>query len=475
MGIGGTGMAATAGIALEAGFSVTGSDVNLYPPMSTMLEELGIEVLSPYSPSNLDKIDPQLIIVANALSRGHEELEAALARDIPYTSFPAFLGENVLAARESIVVTGTHGKTTTSSLLAYALKSLGVDPGYMIGGIPRDLSRSFHIGKGATFVIEGDEYDTAFFDKNSKFLHYRPKYLLINNLEFDHADIFKDLSAIEAQFHKLLELTKDPAHICANIDNPNVRRLIEDAGLSRKITHVSTRGHNNEADFTLLKAEPDARSSHWRIQIKTPANLWGNIDIESKLSGHHNAANICQVVACLGTLYNSGLIPKETSKQDIMNAIGSFTGVARRMDHLGSANGIDVFEDFAHHPTAVAEVLNGLRESAKNGRLLVAFEPKNASSRRSVFLDAFAKSLKLADQVFIAPCPVDQRIPEDQRMNTEKLANLVGSSARAYETHKTLLADLISSARKGDTVIFMSSGSFAGIQHEIVKKIASLA
>ncbi|MFW7378204.1 MAG: UDP-N-acetylmuramate--L-alanine ligase [Oligoflexus sp.] len=469
LGIGGTGMAATAGLAQEAGYQVIGSDANLYPPMSTMLEELKIQVKTPYATSNLDGLDPQLVVVANALSRGHAELEEVIKRKIPYTSFPQFLGEHFLKKRSSVVISGTHGKTTTASLMAYALQSLGEDPGYMIGGIPRNFPRSFHLGEGPSFVIEGDEYDTAFFDKNSKFLHYHPQFLILNNLEFDHADIFPNLEAIEEQFQRLLSLVENKQQVLANIDDPGVLSLLDRLELNDKICRVSAYGRAPFDDASYRMHQLSFLSEGlWQIQLQT--KLWGEFTLECKLAGPHNAANITQVIACLGQMSEAGVI-RQPAPSELADIFRSFAGVARRMDLLGSVADVDVFEDFAHHPTAVAQVLRGMRTAYPQKRLLVAFEPKNATSRRNVFTKEFAQALSLADRIYIGPCPVDLRIPEGERMDTGQLVNQIGNQANAFATNEALLDRIVDDCQSGDAVVFMSSGSFSGVQHKIVKHL----
>lgn len=468
LGIGGTGMASTAGLAQEAGYLVMGSDANLYPPMSTMLGELGIDVKTPYDAKNLQGLTPQLVVVANALSRGHVELEEVLSRGLPYTSFPQFLGEYFLKQRCSVVVSGTHGKTTSSSLMAYVLDQLGENPGYMIGGIPRNFPRSFKLGTGSCFVIEGDEYDTAFFDKNSKFLHYQPDFLIFNNLEFDHADIFPNLKAIDAQFHQLLSLVGKKQNILANVDDEGVLRVLAELGLSKSVCRVSAYGRNRNADYVMSRLDlaPGDQTANrlWQSHVSTP--IWGELVIKSRLAGPHNAANITQVIACLGRLCEEGII-RRPSATELCEIFASFTGVARRMDHLATIGGIDIFEDFAHHPTAVEQVLQGIRKAYSNRRVLVAFEPKNATSRRNVFTSGFAKALGIADSSYIGPCPADLRIPEEQRMNTRELARQIGPSAKTFTSNEELMSQLVNDCSPGDLVVFMSSGSFSGVQYKL--------
>ncbi|RYZ59335.1 MAG: hypothetical protein EOP07_04300 [Proteobacteria bacterium] len=471
MGIGGTGMASVAGLAQEAGFEVSGSDANLYPPMSTMLDSLGIKVHTPYDAKNLEAAKPKLVVVANALSRGHAELEALLASGIPYTSFPAFLGDHFLDKRKSIVVSGTHGKTTTTSIITFVLLQIGWDPGYLIGGIPRDLPQSFSLGKGPLFAIEGDEYDTAFFDKNSKFLHYRPKYLILNNIEFDHADIFKDLAAIEKQFTDLINLMPDKKAVIANVDDPGVEKLLRQLNLSDKVTAVATKGLNANASVKLLDLKaPKAGEVYWKLKIQLGDGQTALFN--TTLAGPHNAANICEVIACLWQIYKAGDAP-DFPLQKIAKAIEQFQGVQRRLDKLSSVGDIEIFEDFAHHPTAVKVVIESMRALYPERRLLVAFEPKNATSRRSIFMKEFANSLALADQVFIGACSVDQRIPSEDRMNTGEMARMIGGSAAAFDDNEALLNSLLKTAKSHDTILFMSSGSFSGIQYRIGDRLSA--
>ncbi len=470
MGIGGTGMASVAGLAQEAGFKVTGSDANIYPPMSTMLESLHIPVLTPYSAENLKKANPKLVVVANALSRGHVELEALLASGIPYTSFPAFLGENFLEKRKAVVVAGTHGKTTTTSILTYILLQLGWDPGYLIGGIPRDLPQSFALGKGPLFTIEGDEYDTAFFDKNSKFLHYRPKYLILNNIEFDHADIFKDLAAIEKQFTDLLALIPNKRNVIANVDDPGVAKLLMQLGIRDQVTAVAAKGESPEAHVKMLGFEAPKSGDLWTVKVQFDDGQTATL--KTQLAGPHNAANLTQVLACIRQVYKNGDAP-DFPVQKIAKAVEQFQGVQRRLDKLSSVHDVEVFEDFAHHPTAVKVVIESMRALYPDRRLLVAFEPKNATSRRSVFMKEFAKSLSLADRVFIGACAIDQRIPADQRMNTGEMARMIGAEATSFDDNEALLDSLLKTAKPHDTILFMSSGSFSGIQYRIGDRLSA--
>lgn len=466
VGICGTGMASVAGLCKEAGFVVGGSDVGVYPPMSTMLEELKISVDTPYDAANVRRFGPDLAVIANALSRGHVELEYVCSEEgVPYTSFPALVGSLFLKRQQSIVVAGTHGKTTTTSLIAHVLQEAGLSPSFLIGGVPRNFPQSFGLGGGRHFVIEGDEYDTAFFDKGPKFLHYRPRYLVLNNVEFDHADIYPNVEAIDRQFAALVGKVQDPRRVIANVDDPGVERVLRSLELERRVTRVSTRGNDVEADVCVRGIE--VRQGMWEGTICSRS--FGDFVVRTDLSGEQNIWNIAQTIGLLGQIGIDG--DAALTALQLVEHIKSFRGVARRFDHLGSTRGIDVFEDFAHHPTAVRLVLEGMRREYPGRRLLVAFEPRNATARRNVFQEAFAKSLATADRIFVGACPVDNRIPEGQRMSTEAMVAEIGPKARAFSQNDELLEALLEGVQSGDLVVFMSSGAFSGIQHRFAKAL----
>jgi UDP-N-acetylmuramate: L-alanyl-gamma-D-glutamyl-meso-diaminopimelate ligase len=473
VGIGGTGMASVAGLCQEAGYKVTGSDAGIYPPMSDMLAELKIKAVSPYSVDNLAGAKPDVAVIANVLSRGNVELEHILENKIPYVSFPALMGELFLRHRHTCVVAGTHGKTTTSSLLAHVLNELGENPGFLIGGIPRNFPRSFRIGGGKTFVIEGDEYDTAFFDKGPKFLHYCPSLAILNNLEFDHADIYPDLAAIEKQFVKLAHLVQTPANVIANMDDPGIAKIMRETGLDGKVTRVATTGVCADAAVSVgeisINASSETGTQLWRATYQ--CRDLGRLSIETTLSGKHNVANIAMVLASLQNLASAGVIRKPAPDK-LQAAFSAFKNVKRRLDRLAFGGNIEVYEDFAHHPTAVKLVIEGFRQAFPGRRLVVAFEPRSATQRRNVFQNDYARTLVLADAVYIGECPEDKRIPEDQRMSTAKLQESIGAKARAFPTNSALLTSLQRDLKSGDSVVFMSSGSFSGIQHQLAQEIS---
>lgn len=466
IGIAGTGMATVAGLARQAGFNVEGSDQAIYPPMSQVLKRLNINVNTPYAANNIsENPDPDLFIVANALSRGHEELEAAIESGVPFTSFPDFMGRYILDQKTPIVVAGTHGKTTTSSMLAFLLEKLGEKPGYFIGGQPKDLDSGYELGEGPCFVLEGDEYDTAFFDKNSKFLHYRPKFVIFNNLEFDHADIFNSLEDIKKQFRSLLELVEDKSHIVANVDDDGVRNFLYEEQLLEKVTTVSTRGLIPNADFCVESIE--SKGEGWSCTLRCYDEL---ITFDTTLFGDYNMANLAQVVACSKLLMKTSVI-KARQLSEIAPILKQFHGVGRRLDLITEQDGIRVYEDFAHHPTAVKQVIAGFKRTHPSERLIVAFEPRNATSRRDIFLEDYAKSFHEADSILIGKCPIDLRIAAEDRMDTSTLAQLIGEKAKAFDSNEELLTWLKTTVKANDSIIFMSSGSFSGIQYEVCDKL----
>ncbi|MFK7823408.1 MAG: UDP-N-acetylmuramate--L-alanine ligase [Oligoflexales bacterium] len=468
MGIAGTGMASVAGMLQQTGVEVVGSDREIYPPMSTMLADLKIPVLTPYKADNLTKTSPDLVVVANSLSRGNPEVEHILKHKIPHTSFAALLGDRFLEKKKSIVVSGTHGKTTTCSLLSFFLQELDQDPSFLIGGIPRNFTKSYQLGKGSLFVVEGDEYDTAFFDKESKFLHYRPQIVILNNLEFDHADIFSNLEAIEDTFAKLLKLVPNPAQIIANIDDPGVSKLLNQLSIFNKVTKISAKGLTSTGDVKLNGSLAfDEEKGLWKIPLDT--DLWGQMTLSCKLGGAHNAANIAMVIGCLSYMQQNGFLNKNCNAQELGEILLKFKSVRRRLDHLCTSKGIQVYEDFAHHPTAVKTVIESFRISHPDKRVIVAFEPRNATSRRKIFAADYTEALKKADVSLIGACANDERIPKQERMDTKEIAANVGDESHAFNTNGEVYDWLAQHSRAGDSVIFMSCGSFSGI----VKKFCS--
>lgn len=474
LGIGGTGMASVAGLCQEAGFLVCGSDSGIYPPTSTMLESLKIPYRTPYHPENVSKAKPDLVVIANVLSRGNAELEQVISEGLSYTSFPKLLGDLFLKNRESCVIAGTHGKTTTTALLSHVLVKLGQDPGFLIGGLPKNSDRSFFLGKGPVFVIEGDEYDTAFFDKGPKFLHYHPKHLILNNIEFDHADIYRNLGDVIDAFEKLVKIVKNSRYIVANCDDQNILEMLQKLGLDKAVTRCSTLGLTQDADVRVVSTGPQKDSPKKENQVPLWEGVihtkkWGNLRIVTQLTGQHNFSNIAQVIACLGNLETSGTLKGALDPKDIIDAIGSFEPPKRRLDLLGVVNKTMIFEDFAHHPTAVRLVLESLRAMYPKRKITVAFEPRSATNRRNIFHEEYVKSLGIADYILVGEVLNDPRIPSDQRFDAHRLAQDIGPKARWFEKNTDLLHHLQTQLDLHEIVVFMSSGSFSGIQHKVLK------
>lgn len=445
LGICGTFMGGVAILARELGFVVTGSDQNVYPPMSTQLESMGIR-LAQYNPDNLEP-RPDLVIVGNALSRGNPELEAVLNRGLPYTSGPQWLADKLLSERWVLGVAGTHGKTTTSSMLAWILEKAGMNPGFLIGGIPLNFGQSARLGRTPFFVIEADEYDTAFFDKRSKFIHYRPRTVVINNIEYDHADIFPDLKAIQTQFHHLIRTIPGNGLIVIPRQDPNVHSVLEQGCWSSVETTALRDGV--KADWCARLIQPDASL----IEVFYHGNSMGTI--QWSLAGEHNAANALGAIAAAA---HAGVDPSES-----VSALSQFRGVKRRLELLDQVAGITVYDDFAHHPTAIATTIQGLRARIGRQRLLAILEPRSNSMRMGAHKHALADSLFNADFAFIY-------IPSDTPWDCAFLKD-ASDRFRIFNSLKDLADCLLSFAEPGDHLLFMSNGGFGGIQQEIVSEL----
>lgn len=473
VGIGGVGMSSVAGLLKEAGATtVTGSDQNIYPPTSDLLDSLKISALSPYCAKNITNHKDHTFIIGNSHSKNHVEVQEIVRNNLKYTSYPKLLSDTFLGETKNIVISGTHGKTSTSSLVAHILKELDEDPSYLIGGSAYNLKKGSHLGKGCTFVLEGDEYDTAFFDKGSKFLHYKPSFVVFNNIENDHVDIFPTLSAIEATFHKLLDLSPNPQNIIANWSDQGVRKVIRERGIQDKITKTSTQPQTSKGCEIYL--DPSSTPSYnketclWEFNICT--ELWGMLSIKTQLPGTYNAANLCQALATISRLTENNLICPP-NKTDLLKAIKNFQGVAKRFDYLGENNGIHVYLDFAHHPTSVDHVISTLKSKHPGSRVFVAFEPKNASSRRNIFHDRFRSAFKRADFSLIAPPQKDDRLNESEKLNPELLSQEIGLNSICFKSFKEILTWLLDKTQKGDVVAFLSCGNFGGVPSTFAKKL----
>jgi UDP-N-acetylmuramate: L-alanyl-gamma-D-glutamyl-meso-diaminopimelate ligase len=442
LGICGTFMAGLAALARELGHEVSGSDAQVYPPMSDFLRDTGIAITEGWDARALD-VQPDMVVIGNALSRGNPLVEAVLDSEIPYTSGAEWVAEHVLRGRRVIAVAGTHGKTTTTSLIAWLLEATGHAPGYLIGGIPGNFSAPARLGSGKWFVIEADEYDTAFFDKRSKFVHYRPEVALLNNLEFDHADIFPDLDAIKVQFRHLLRTVPRSGAVLWNADEPALAEVIAGGCWSPQQTFGSQR-----ADWTI--------ASHASgYSLTAPDGVTHPLD--SALRGRHNAFNAAAAVAAAfrtGVALNAAL-----------SALKSFKGVKRRLELLGTVAGISVFDDFAHHPTAIAATVAALRESAPDRRCITVLELRSNSMRSGAHRESLAGALKEADLVFVLA-------PETLTWDVEETFSPLDYRCRRFNRTDDLLAGLLEATRAGDQVLIMSNGGFEGLHGRLMSALA---
>jgi len=465
MGICGTAMGNAALLARAAGHEVLGADAGVYPPMSDVLAAAGIAIHEGYDPARLEKLKPDLVVIGNALSRGHPEIEWLLdTRAIPFTSLPALLADLVLQARKNIVVAGTHGKTTTTALAAHLLRANGRDPGFLIGGVPQDPPTGSHLGATADpFVIEGDEYDSAFFDKRSKFIHYRPLIAVLNNLEFDHADIFRDLQDVERSFLHLARIVPRNGWIILNGDDDHLRAL-GPLGWTR-VVRVGT-GEAN--DLRITDFSEGAAGAAFRLQ------WWGVpwAEVRWGLPGMFNARNAAMAAGAAGM----ALFPGDPTKLKL-EALARFRGVKRRQELLLDTPQIKVFEDFGHHPTALAETLRALRQRHPGALLAAVFEPRSNTSRTKVMQAGFMRALATADEAYIGAVSRAEKLREDERFDVEAVLqhlDVQGVHGHAAESNAALLEQLVANTRSAagpQVVVFFTNGSFDGI---IPKFVASL-
>jgi UDP-N-acetylmuramate: L-alanyl-gamma-D-glutamyl-meso-diaminopimelate ligase len=462
IGICGTGMGSLAGLLKAAGHDVRGSDEHVYPPMSVQLEDQGIPCFEGFRPANLDWA-PDAVVVGNVCRKDHIEVVAAQERGIPLESFPSMFSKLFLQdpakQRRSVVVAGTHGKTTTSSLLAHVLADARRDPSFLIGGVPLNFRRSWRLGAGAEFVIEGDEYDTAFFDKGSKFLHYRPQVVLLTSVEFDHADIFRDEEAVRAAFRKLIALIPEDGLLVACAASPGAMEVARGAR-----SQVMTYGRpGSGADWTF---EVAARAPGGRTTLDVARRGERVVSVDTNLPGIYNHENLVGTIAVA-----SGL---GVELPAISVAVRGFLGVRRRQEVRGVARGVTVVDDFAHHPTAIRETILALKGRFGPGKLIAAFEPRSATSRRNVFQAQFADALSVADEVVLAPLYAAEKVPEAERLDVEKLAADLRQEdvpARLIPTVDATVDHLATRAAPGDTVLVMTSGDYGGLHDKLLRKL----
>jgi len=446
LGICGTFMGGIALLARELGVRVSGSDAGVYPPMSTQLEEQGIALHEGYAPEQLSPA-PDQVVIGNALSRGNPAVEQALNERLAYTSGPQWLAEHVLAGRWVLAVAGTHGKTSTASLLAWILEYAGLSPGFLIGGIPANFGVSARLGSAPFFVVEADEYDTAFFDKRSKFVHYRPHTLVLNNIEFDHADIFPDLAAIKRQFHHLVRTVPGNGLIIENADDANLTEVLA-MGCWTPREAVSLRGQ--DAAWQVRRQSADGS----RFDVLLDSEPGGTVSWQQ--IGEHNMHN---ALAAIAAARHAG-VPVSTA----IEALAEFRGVKRRMEVRGRINGVTVYDDFAHHPTAIATTLQGLRNRVGNARILLVLEPRSNTMRMGVHSDTLAASMQGADLIWMHESG-------DLVWSLQDVAQASGVPASVSGSVQAIIDQIVSETRPGDHILIMSNGGFGGIHEKLLSRL----
>ncbi|HEV2960241.1 MAG TPA: UDP-N-acetylmuramate:L-alanyl-gamma-D-glutamyl-meso-diaminopimelate ligase [Candidatus Angelobacter sp.] len=459
IGICGTAMASLAGLLKQRGFKVTGSDAAAYPPMSDFLASINISVAQPYAETNL-KPRPDLVVVGNAISRGNPEIEHVLDERIPFRSLPDILYEYFLRSREPVVVAGTHGKTTTTSMLSWIFQSAGKDPSFLIGGIAENFSSSFALKQGKHFIIEGDEYDTAFFDKGPKFLHYFPQSIVLTSVEFDHADIYANLEAVKTAFKRLVNLVPRRGKTIAYDASVNI-----DECVARAFCPVERYGMKQDSHWQIVDIRFEPERTLWSVLKE--GKPWA--EFEFALAGEYNVLN-ATAAAAMAAHYGIG-------PQAIAEALRSFKSVKRRLEVKARVDGITIIDDFAHHPTAIAETLKAIRTRYPGTRLWAIFEPRSNTLRRKVFEKELVKSLALADQVVIASIFKPEAVPEDERLTVESVVSgltKLHKPAREFKDADAIVASVAPDLSSGDVVAILSNGGFGGIYEKLPRRLEEL-
>jgi UDP-N-acetylmuramate: L-alanyl-gamma-D-glutamyl-meso-diaminopimelate ligase len=453
LGICGTAMGSVAAALKERGFKVTGSDENVYPPMSTFLKGKDISLKEGYRAENIP-VDADVVVIGNAMKRGNPEVEAVLNRKLLYLSLPEVLKNYFLRGRHNLVVTGTHGKTTTTALLTWIMEKAGRKPGYVIGGLPKNLEQGARLNDSKYFVIEGDEYDSAFFDKRSKFIHYLPELVIVNNIEFDHADIFKNLDEIKLSFRRLLNIVPQNGMVLVNGDDPNCVEVAKDC-----FAQMIEVGFSKNCAQRIRDVTGSPKGSRFKLGEETfEIPLVGDFNV-------HNAA----MAAMAARFY-------DVPKAKIDSAFESFSGIARRQEVRGEVRGVKVVDDFGHHPTAIANTLEALRQRYRGHRLWAIFEPRSNTTRRAVFQEQLPEALKLADGVFIAQVAKLEQIPEEERLNPERVVAAIAKSGRPafYEQNAdAIVGRIVPMLRANDVVAVFSNGGFDNIHGKLLARLKS--
>jgi UDP-N-acetylmuramate: L-alanyl-gamma-D-glutamyl-meso-diaminopimelate ligase len=457
IGICGTAMASLAGLLRLRGHRVTGSDQAAYPPMSDLLRELGIPIAEPFSEANLQP-SPDLIVVGNAISRGNPEVEFMLDRRIPFTSLASILHEEFICGHESLVVAGTHGKTTTTSMLSWIYEVAArhqpeFAPSFLIGGVAENFGTSFRLANGRPFIIEGDEYDTAFFDKGPKFMHYFPDALILTHVEFDHADIYRDLDSVKTAFKRLVNLVPRRGRIVAFDGSENVSECV-----SHAMCNVDRYGFDPNSTWRLKNLCCENGASHW--QLLCSGQPWAELTLP--MAGEHNALNASAAAALAA---GQGIAP-----EPITEALATFRSVRRRLEVRAEIDGITIIDDFAHHPTAIRETLRALRSAYPGRRLWAVLEPRSNTLRRNVFEHELVESLSLADQIVVAAVFHSEKIPAPERLHPENVVealNAAGRQAVLLPNVEAIVTNLVPRLSSGDVVAILSNGGFDGIYEKL--------
>jgi UDP-N-acetylmuramate: L-alanyl-gamma-D-glutamyl-meso-diaminopimelate ligase len=450
LGVGGTFMGGVAAIAKAAGFRVTGSDLNVYPPMSTQLQQLGIELVQGYGAEQLN-LEPDIVVVGNALSRGSPVVEAMLDRGMAYTSGPLWLADEVLRDRHVIAVTGTHGKTTTTAMLTWILEHAGLEPGYLVGGVPGNFGSSARLGKSPFFVIEADEYDTAFFDKRAKFVHYRPRTVILNNLEYDHADIYPDVASIRRQFNQLLRTVPAAGRLIVNGEDSQLELTLNEGCWTPRESFGLARADAREWDWS-AQIEEDTAARRFRV-CRSGREV---AQVSWDLLGEHNVMN---ALAAIAAAQHAEVDPARAAL-----ALQAFQGVKRRMEIRGVVNGVTVYDDFAHHPTAIETTVRGLRSRVGKARIIAVLEPRSNTMKLGVHREQLAPALAAADASWLLA-------PKDLGWDLSAAVGSLGDRAHLATTVEALVQGLTAQTRPGDHILVMSNGGFGGLHDKLLASL----
>lgn len=461
MGICGTAMASLAGLLKDLGYKVSGSDLNPYPPMSTQIENLGIKILRPYKKENLYP-RPDFVVVGNVIPASNEEAQEMIKLNLPFCSLPQAMGEIIIADRDSYVIAGTHGKTTTTSLMTWVAENCGLKPGFLIGGIPKNFSQSFRNPQAQTFVIEGDEYDTAYFDKVPKFIYYKPKHVILTSVEFDHADIYKDFDAVKSAFVRLMKLIPQNGSLVYWGDDSNVVDISKNCEITKKYSY----GFKENNDYLVKIVSETVMATHFQVFFQQKLIA----EFVTPMVGRYNILNATAVIA---QAHIQGL-----DQNKVIESLKTFLGVKRRQEILGEFSGVLLIEDFAHHPTAVKETIKAIQNKYKNRKVFSVFEPRSATSRRKVFQKDYVEAFSDAHEILIAKAFDQGKISEDDRFSSEELIQdlaKLGKSAKLFESVDLIVEDLNQRTQKNDVILIMSNGGFDGIYEKLIGKLKSRA